>query len=301
MIPNLLVLLSLSFLLSGCDFFKAADNGGNREDAQDNPDEDPRDPNRNTRAITADDMPLYLNSQMFRAQDSTIYKEAQIAKFMAPGSEETLPNTLFPVPDKIVHDMDRNTTRPNRPESCGWSFPADTQVNIATRIADCRAKNPDNFKAHTWSGKENGLAGEGRWRLVVHRDGKSLWEDTSTGLLWSPPTVERNWDRASGNVNDPLLAVCNGASDIANKTGYFLGVKADEVAWRLPTRNDYLQADINGSRFVLSIEGDDDIYWTANYISEGQDAWAIQHSTGMLSKRDENTPTNVRCVGVVIK
>lgn len=295
MLKQLLSLLILTILLASCEFLQATDNGGNRKDQN-----NPRDPRRDDPAITVEDMPQFLNSQMFRAQGTNIYKHSQVTEFFQNRDEAPLPNTLFPIPRKS-QDMDQLTSRPNDPNNCGYDFDAGVEPTISMRIADCRDKNPDNVKAHFWSGKNNGLSGEGDWRLVAHKGERSVWLDVSTGLIWSPPTVERSWEFASGSGVAEVDRICNGANDIANETDFFLGITPEEVAWRLPTRNDYLQADINGSRYVLSIIGDSQIYWTANYITESQQAWAIQQNTGILSRQAETHSLRVRCVGNVLK
>lgn len=297
MFKQLLSLLFLTILLASCEFLEATDNGGNRKDnANSRNDRQKDDP-----PFTAEDMPRFINSQMFRAQGTRVYKHSEVTILFQNNDETPLPNTLHPIPLK-TQDMDADTSRPNdRPTSCGIDLPG-PDITIKARINDCKEKNSENIKAHYWNGKNNGLSGEGDWRLVAHKGGKSIWLDVSTGLLWSPATVARPWNYASGAEVAETDQICNGANDSANDgTDFFLGITPDEVAWRLPTRNDYLQADINGSRFVLSITPDTNVYWTANYIRESQHAWAIQHSTGILSKVAEATSLNIRCVGDVLK
>lgn len=295
MTKHSIVFLLLSVLLSSCGGFNAASNSDRSDDS--NGPSQPQGDDNNTQAITVEDMPTVLNSQMFRDLGTKIYKYAQESELFR---KNTLPATLHPVPDKQAFDQDRLTIRPATAQNCGFEFTSGA-VTIARRINDCQTRNSSNVRAHTWDGTDNGLAGEGRWRLVIYKNGRSVWLDVATGLVWSSPISPRNWNYASGNVPESEQ-ICNGSNDTAAKD-FFLGIQADEVSWRLPTRGDFLQADLNGSRFVLSTspQGDANVYWSANYISDSQQAWAIQHNTGILSRRSENEMLYIRCVGNVLK
>lgn len=290
------IFLLMSLLLVSCGAFEATSNDDHEDASGDGGGSTPQN-TRDTQFLTAEEMPYALNSQMFRDPGTKIYKYVEERAFYV---KDELPSTLQPIPDKQMGDMNALINRPNKPENCGITFDGGS-ITIDRRIADCIEKNSDNARAHMWNGQDNGVSGEGIWKLVAHKNERSVWLDVSTGLIWSPPINERAWDYASGNVSESEQ-ICNGANDTAEKD-YFLGIQADEAAWRLPTRNDFLQADLNGSRFVLSLlpEGDDTFYWTANYVSSEASAWAIQHNTGILVKRPEGNLTAIRCVGNVIK
>ncbi|MBC74745.1 MAG: hypothetical protein CME64_01900 [Halobacteriovoraceae bacterium] len=262
-------------LTSGCVAFDATDN-------EDRSDGDPApDRTRNTPPVTTLEPADVIRSQIFRDKGTQVYTYSQVANQAI--------NTVHPIPRKTV-DVEESINRPSNPVECGIGS------TIGQRITDCRNKN--NASAYTWVGRENANAGEGDWVLVAHKDNKSIWMDMTTNLLWSSPIGTATWDEASGNVA-PAQQVCN-AQDLAPEDQRFLGIAASEVSWRLPTRNDYLQADINGARYVLSTAplGDSSIYWTANYIPQTSEAWAIRHSTGELFKRSETSTLPVRCVGV---
>lgn len=295
MMKQSVIFLLLGALLSSCGAFDAASNSDRKKDDDGaGRDGEPQDnPAPQTRFASAEEMRFALNTQMFRDRGTDIYKYAQERDFFL---ENQLPATLHPVPDKQFHDMDARTTRPNDAVDCGLDIAG--SATIDRRIADCIDKNEDNPAAYSWDGEENGISGESDWQLVAHKNGRSVWMDIATGLLWSPPIAANTWERASGNVSE-AEQVCNAAND----NDFFLGIALEEASWRLPTRNDYLQADLNGSRYVLSIapEGDDQVYWTANYISGESKAWAIQHNTGILEKRSEDSPAAIRCVGNVVK
>lgn len=276
----------LVMLITGCG---VADN----KDREDSNDDEGR--GSTNRPVTVDQLPRYYNTQMFRDPGTIVYTYADEAAFFNPSNESRLPITLNPIPQINVHDQDSRTIRVNDANDCGSSIGNDP--TIKRRISDCQRVNSSDKRSYYWNAQENGIAGEGDWRLVAHKNGESVWLDETTGLLWSSNVGKADWMQASGNTNE-AERICKGSSD-----GRFLGISADEVQWRLPTRNDYLLADINGARFVLSsdVNGDSSIYWTANFISGEGEAWAIEHNTGILSTQKENKGLSVRCVGVVIK
>lgn len=288
-----LIFFFLSLVLASC----GAANNSDREDEDPGPRGTDNAPDN--RPITAADIRDVVNSHIFRDLGTKVFSHSKVTDHF---KSNTLPASLNPIPDEHAHNMDARTTGPKEAQDCGRTIEAET-VTIQARIDDCDQKNQGNNLAHTWSGHDLGMSGEGRWELVSYSSipdekDKSVWRDLSTGLLWSPPLPEKSWDYASGNVSEPEQ-ICNGANDTANKD-YFLGIQADEVIWRLPTRNDYLQADLNGARFVLSSPDDTRIFWTAN-IANDAEAWVIQQRTGILSKLNQNSPAAIRCVGHVIK
>ncbi|MCO4755823.1 MAG: hypothetical protein KC478_15180 [Bacteriovoracaceae bacterium] len=287
MYKQLLGTLLSILLLAGCEAFDATSNS----DRDDDNNSEPRD-TTTTPTITPQVPAEHLNSQIFRDKGTKVYKHSEVSKLSIAGE---LPNTLHLIPSKTLDDQTR-TDRPSpNPSDCGEG------TSIKARINDCASKNSTNSRAYLWDGQVNGLSGEGDWMLVATKDSKSIWMDARTELIWSAPITEANWNQASGNISESDQ-ICN-ASVLPESSERFLGISSEEVVWRLPTRGDYLQADINGSRFVLSteLEGDSNIYWTANYIPEDSQAWAIRHNTGELIKRADTDLLPVRCVGVVLK
>ena len=282
MYKQLLATLLILGITSGCVAFDATSN----DDREDNGPQ--RDGGPNTPPSTADEPANVIKSQIFRDKGTQVYTYNEVANSIAGGQAI---KTVHPVPRKTV-DLEEAVTRASTPSECG------SGNTISERITDCRNKNQAD--AYIWFGRQNGIAGEGDWVLVSHKSNKSVWMDLTTNLLWSPPISETNWDAASGNTT-ATEQVCN-ASVVGPEDNRFLGIGAGEVSWRLPTRNDFLQADINGARFVLSTDplGDSSIYWTANYIAQTSQAWAIRLSTGELLKRSATDNLPVRCVGVAL-
>lgn len=281
-----LLLSSILLALYAC----GAANNSDREDASD----DNNSGNRNTQTFSDEEAREAINSQIFRDQgaNSAIYSYAQETLFNSPDAQDPYPSILSPIPSKGQHLQDDVTIRAVDANDCGN---VSTFNSINRRLGDCATKNSANELAYIWNAVDNGVAGEGNWRLVAKKGDKSVWQDQRTGLLWSDNIASADWEKASGNVaiRDQI---CNGANT------EFSGIDQDEVVWRLPTRGDYLQADIDGARFVLSTkkEGDETVYWTANFAGDDK-AWAIQHNTGVLSLQDTTSSQAVRCVGNVIK
>jgi hypothetical protein len=192
-----------------------------------------------------------------------------------------------------------------------------TSGSQATRIADC---------ALSWDGTTNGTAGESLWQLVTSINGKEVWKDTRTGLVWSDYLGADNWCKAAGNVQaDDPAGFCNNASyqDQTTPTSYCSeatglspakegedwssGTYADEkggmgktaatiVRWRLPTPADWLQAEIDGVRFVL--QSMDNAWWSASVVSVNRGfAWFFYGSYGYMYYVDRTDNYGVRCVG----
>jgi hypothetical protein len=161
-------------------------------------------------------------------------------------------------------------------------------TKLSDRITDCKNKNTGK---NAWSGTDNGISGEGNWHLVVKDNGHSVWQDETTGLLWSSQIEKTNWNSASGVNTD------TSTDDYScNQTKYF---SAEEVSWRLPTRNEFLLADINGARFVLPYT--EYIYWTASKVGNNAKAWTIYQANGTLLEADTDEAHYSRCIGFVKK
>lgn len=185
---------------------------------------------------------------------------------------------------------------------CGF----DPKMSMLEKIADCFAKN--SAATTIWNGTLNAGSAESTWKLVMmaEKDGGSvnyeIWIDQRTGMLWSEIFSEDgNWCEASGS--DLQLADNVGIDcGIAGK-GRSLCTKNDlvelpKVSWRLPTRHDYLQADIDGIRFVLPRGSN--TYWTATTssdVTKRDKAWTYNMTTGTLVAELMNTTRHVRCIG----
>ena len=164
----------------------------------------------------------------------------------------------------------------------------EANISITNRIDNCNTLNPTTA---TWDGNTHGAAGESVWRLVARQGTSELWLDIRTGHLWSDTIVAAGWCNASGAncQGTNVVPVCTGAT-IMGLTG---------INWRLPTRNDYLQADLDGLRFVLKPDGGTG-FWTATVdsLSANRDsAWVYQQTQGTLEKVAFTNDRNVRCIG----
>jgi hypothetical protein len=187
------------------------------------------------------------------------------------------------------------------PSECGLESTLET---LAARIRDCATKNPNHFE---WKGSVSGNTGEGNWKLVARSSSaKEIWLDETTGMIWSDiVSTSSNWCQASGNDESPLAPAtvdCNaiGAGDSRCSGASLLGIPASEISWRLPTRADLLQADLNGARFVLPRT--DSIIWSATINGLNRDqAWAQIMTTGILSLANRDTNLSVRCLGRRLK
>lgn len=221
-----------------------------------------------------------------------------------------LPNSYVAIPEMGFDDEGtdgRNVNflttlgRPNTP--CGNTVGFDS---VSERIADCANKN--GSKA-TWTGAQNGAAGEGDWKLVyLNSAGVEVWQDARTRMVWSDlmtvsSTTLFNWCQASSNTegvtpNNSIDCQTLNASINACVGVTITGID-DEINWRLPTRNDFLQADLDGSRFVLKAEGTTGL-WTATMKagSSGRtEAWVYNSTTGTLTTDTLTNTHRVRCIG----
>lgn len=177
--------------------------------------------------------------------------------------------------------------------NCGLTINA----TLSSRIAEC---NSLNAASASWSGTIDGAAGESTWQLVAKSGAQEVWRDQRTGQLWSDIMDTTNWCNAAGNnlqesgpsVNCQTMGT---NSTCVGKT--IMGLTG--VTWRLPTRNDYLQGDLNGLRFVLR-ESDTTGFWTATMDSSSltrNEAWVYQQRQGTLEKDVLGDDHQVRCIG----
>lgn len=197
--------------------------------------------------------------------------------------------------DGINSDSVVRQTRPQK--ICGTNV----DQNIAERIKDCQQKN---LSSSTFIGKTNGNTGEGDWSLVsLDKFGFETWIDLTTKMLWSDTIDNTNWCKASGNnqgsvedITISCLTIGENQNICSSQLSESLGSFTKLVKWRLPTRNDYLLADINGSRLVF--EQSSESFWTATVHSLNRDqAWSINLSTGQLLPVSRDKVLSVRCIG----
>ncbi len=243
---------------------------------------------------------IAVASHMYREKGTMVISYAEeMAKTLA----NTLPDAYRKIPNILIDDEGKNvTTRDTlgRPSvMCGIG---DDFEGVKTRIADCSAKNADRS---FWNGNAHGTSGEAVWVLVT-RSGTGLetWRDNRTGMIWSDVlSAGSNWCKASGNTQQPTSPAttdCNAlaASDSLCAGNISMDGIGPHIVWRLPTRNDYLQADLDGARFVLPNRG---LAWTAtinsNIITRNE-AWAYRLTNGTLEVSELTSLRQVRCIGV---
>lgn len=228
---------------------------------------------------------------------------------------QTLNNSLSDVLYRIVPLMETDDESSaltiqelGRPKKvCGI---ADTLQGVDSRITDCFQKNGN---LSLWEGSRYGTSGEGIWKLVSRNaDGREIWFDTRTGMAWSDiitidGAASFNWCQASGNIENDTPSTTTDCNDIAagistcvGKTDGDIGVN---VKWRLPTRNDLLQADLNGARAVLKKESSLGL-WTATLksgVSGRNEAWIYKSADGTLTNDVLSSKYHVRCIGAPIR
>lgn len=180
-----------------------------------------------------------------------------------------------------------------------------TFKSISERASDCSTLNGAN--AH-WLANENGNAGEGNWRLITRSaTGEEVWWDNTSGYLWSDVIqASSDWCKASGNTEgisgDGGVVDCAalGAGISLCQGAVLSQLPTTEVSWRLPTRGDFLQADLNGARFVLP--STNLTYWSATVNGAHRDeAWGITMMTGILTSDLRSNAHAVRCLGRRLK
>ena len=283
-------------LLVGCN-----DVGSNRRAAT------ASNPERTIPSLESDEV-VGVKSQLHRDRGGVVLSYAQeIANTLTnklPDIYRTVP--LMEKDDEGSKANVTTVTERIRPRiNCGSTLKA----SISARIQDCLEKNGD---VASWEGKKYGSSGEGNWKLVMKSVEQEIWLDSRTGMLWSGavknPTAIigiYNWCKASGNIQTASTAdgttincwTLNGNEKVCDQSIVDAGI---EVDWRLPTRNDFLQADLNGMRFVLKKDSGQG-FWTATMraASVGRsEAWVYGSEEGTLTPGNLASERQVRCIGV---
>lgn len=248
-----------------------------------------------------------VRSHLHREKGSPVLSYAEeITKTLS----NQLPDSLYRVIPAIGKDDEgsaKNVTtvadrgRPGMDCGLGTTF-----TGVEQRIADCAQKNSELAQ---WDGTRFGAAGEGTWNLVSKNATKEIWQDGRTGMIWSYVlNAPVNWCMASGNSESETTETIIDCTAIGGLQSVCAKASLEEtganVVWRLPTRNDFLQADLNGIRFVLKKENRELGLWTATIrsASEGRnEAWVYNSQEGTLSSGTLPTERNVRCIGAPVK
>lgn len=276
-----LYLLSFIFILTSC--VDAPENG--REKGKDDRDRDEQDgPCPNCITDTSS-----LTSNLHRTKGSEPISMEKMREAIAanklPDGYRIIPNPSKDH-DAAVTIYGFDTTELAKFNDCGEE---DNFKSVKSMLNSCFNKNDAGVH---WLAKPNGAAGEADWQiaLINRTDGHLFWMDKRTNLLWSEQLTAQEWNIASGqNLSTGEVSYCAKLNDIEPKL----------ISWRLPNRAEFLQADVDGARYVLSSVST--WYWTATSEHNSERAWAIQQNTGILKLVDKNLPLNVRCVGEMLK
>jgi hypothetical protein len=256
-----------------------------------------------------------IRSAIHREKGADVISYSQeIAKTL----RRNLPDSLYrivPLMEKDDEGSSRNITtmgqigRPLSPCGSGSSF-----MGISSRIVDCSQKNGARS---LWEGVRHGAAGEGTWTLVsLSDDRQEIWLDGQTGMVWSDIIKKTsgvnvfNWCKASGNTENATSSEvidCGLMNDLAHGEELCVNAFTDgigaNIKWRLPTRNDFLQADLNGSRFVLKKENTQGL-WTATMragVTGRNEAWVYNSHDGTLFGANLTSERQVRCIGTPVR
>jgi hypothetical protein len=180
-----------------------------------------------------------------------------------------------------------------------------TTGTVAQRITDCNIKNG---VLSTAVAKAYGNGGEGNWKLVAKtvsgNAGSEVWMDLRTQMLWSDNLETAHWCKASGNLENIGNLDCSALAQNeawCNDDQFKLdakGLLGNLVHWRLPTREDFLQADINGLRHV--VKNNNFAFWSATSDSQNlKHAWTYHMHLGTLESVARDHTKNIRCIGVI--
>lgn len=191
--------------------------------------------------------------------------------------------------------------RPTIP--CGLN----TKITLKEKITDCALETKNGDKA-LWSGTTEAGSSEGSWMLVTLAEDASedgvyeVWLDKRTGMVWSDIISDgTTWCEASGNqqaTSDDIGINCAVTGKGQSLCTNLNLAELPKVSWRLPTRADYLQADLDGIRFVL--KRSESTFWTATVssdVAKRDKAWTYHMTIGTLIAEMMDTPRAVRCIG----
>ena len=244
--------------------------------------------------ITRDN--FVVPSHIHKSREQLVLESRAVSNLIRTG---TLPDGYRIAPVMATDDEGASTTDVRtrtslgRPDTnCGNG----SGLSAADRIRNCSTANGNKA---TWNGTFGG-AGEATWNLVAKSAENEVWMDSRTGLIWSHVVAVDNWCNAAGNNRKetvPLIDCSQLGTDFSCVGRQFIGLTG--ITWRLPTRNDYLQADLDGLRYVLTDSADVG-HWTATIDSASagrSKAWVYIQEQGTIESVLLTENRNVRCVG----
>ena len=251
------------------------------------------------------------NPQRMASETVTVYSGIHRERGTTPVSYNTeiglnsVSNNIRPIPDMRFDDEggdEKNVTIRTRPtKKCGLTIKA----TLKEKIADCLSLNGDKT---IWNGTINANSAEATWVLVtlsenINGAAYEIWLDQRTGMVWSDVVdIEGNWCEASGSQlqsSDNVGENCEVTGKGQSLCTSYSPNELPGINWRLPTRHDYLQADIDGIRFVLAKVAPH-VFWTATTSSDVKardKAWSYNMINGTLVAELMNSNRLVRCIG----
>lgn len=292
-------MISFIFILSSCTEAPTSGRGNNKFQSRKPTDVICTDNNTNIQCATT--YSALMVSQMYHnigvAQLSYLEEADHIKMKTLPKTYRTIPNPQIDNDNTVKH-ITIGADGEYAKHDCGIS---DAHSSILARRNDCFSVHENGAGTDEENGKSNWFgnmltnSGEGQWKLVLRDNEKNitLWFDTRTKLIWSHALSPEQWSIASG-VDQDSSASCHLLNELTKTTASPNG----QIEWRLPNRNEFLQADLNGARFVL--DGVDNLFWTASTTELETHAWVIKQSSGELFKEIKSSFKFVRCIGVEI-
>ncbi len=269
----------------------------------------------------------FIASMMHRDKSQTqktLKEELATGSAALPAGYRKVPkvgNDTIPVAGDDDGYVGGSVTFGSRPVTpCGT-----TQDSVDGRIADCAAANS---AMATWDGGSNGNAGQGQWKLVTYNGTHEVWRDERTRLIWSDRLGQANWCQATGSsgggpygeadqygycdnvayqpVQSTPESYCTEDASFntpdtydSMKGGMRLTAtgSSPSVVWRLPTKWDYHQAEIDGIRFPLPNMQFG--FWSASvYSSARNSAWIFHGRYATFTNVGRSGGgSSVRCVG----
>lgn len=233
-----------------------------------------------------------IPSHLHRDRGTKVMNSNEAIAYLLDEANQTAAYRSIPMVN--IDDEDSSRTlgeHKGRPqEVCGQG----DNLAASKRIEDCAKVNKAKS---SWESSLLGTAGEADWKLVSRNaSGHEVWMDMRTNMMWTDMSSGSNWCRAAGNTEE-ICKDLNLSSDnrVCKKIPGL-----NNISWRLPTRNDFLQADLDGIRYVLPRNVEEG-YWTATVDSTSvlrDKAWVYKSEHGTLTTAAFSASRPVRCIGV---
>lgn len=190
------------------------------------------------------------------------------------------------IPD-VALDDESIVANSNSYVECGLSG------TLQERRDDCESKNSNNIIRADQLGNQS----EDVWILVYYNQvsGLQAWFDRITGQVWSSSIGVNSWCEASGNTQNIAGIDCASAAFAQGSCDFISQELGGE--FRLPTRSDFMRAEVDGIRYVFNISSQH--LWSATASSQNKaKAWVFKGSDGSFETVDRLVPSQfVSCTG----